>query len=210
MDGAFYEQSIWQRMGMRHPGGRESTRRLAELTEEFWNEKEEKELINLCCGSGEGMELFREHGFSVTGIDCSSRLLWEAEQRFPDMKWICADAGNLPFEEERFPCVLSECSFSEAENLKERLLEAHRILKPGGLLLGADVAAAEETARRQWDEEFVRAGFALLYQEAHEDWIREFLARFLWEASGEEQELLCKSWKKWKRAEYVLAVYRRC
>lgn len=208
MDGNIYEKSIWQRMGMRHPGGRESTCRLAELANQFWDESYPKELINLCCGSGEGMEVFREAGFTVTGIDCSHELILRAKTDFPDMEWICGNAEELPFPMEKFTCALSECSLSEAENLPQRLAEIYRVLKPQGLLVTADVENEEE--RKQWDKCFLEAGFKLLYREAHAKWMREFLAHFLWEASLEEEKLLCTSWKKWKHAEYVLAVYRRC
>lgn len=210
-----YDQNIFQRIGMRHPGGEKSTCRLAELGNQFWEDtlgelEVSKELFNVCCGDGSGMEKFFEKGFSITGLDCSRKLLKEAEEKYPHMHWLLGDAKNLSLVKRKFACVLSECSLSETENLQGRLLQIRKILIPEGLLLSADVLSKAESDQRQWEENFCKAGFELLYKEAHEEWIKEFLAHFLWEATEEEQELLCQKWKKWKRAEYVLSVYRRC
>lgn len=210
-----YEQDIFKRIGMRHPGGEKSTGRLAELAEQFSKEngadfENAKEILNICCGDGSGMELFYERGFSVTGLDCSQKMLRKAKENYPHMRWILQNADDLSVLEKKYAFVLSECSLSEAENLRKRLLQIQNILVPGGIFLAADVVSADEMQKKQWEDTFAGAGFFLLYQESHPEWVKEFLARFLWEASPEEEKLLCGNWKKWKRAEYVLSVYRRC
>lgn len=73
------------------------------------------------------------------GIDLSPRMLEAASGRLTaagiDPKLWVGDAGNLPFEDNTFDLVMSAHMLEHSANLGSALLEMHRVLRPGGLLV---------------------------------------------------------------------------
>lgn len=197
-----YEAACWERAGYRHPGGDEGIKRLAEL-ERRYRTCEEGYFLNLCCGDGTGMEFFQTYGSRRYGLDCSEKLLAQAEKVFPECCFVCSDAENgLPFPEEWAAAVLCECSLSLFGGRSVDILkEIHRILKTGGLLLLADMT---------WRDTEAPEGFLCLEREEHPEWIREFAAAWLWE-NGELP--VCGGGLEENTGGlpgYFLGVYRRC
>lgn len=209
----FYETSLWESMGMRHPGGREGTKELAGKLD-FLGNNMEKNLLNLCCGNGQNMDIFRNAGYEITGIDISNVFINQAKERFPKELWIQGDARNLPFCDNAFSCILSECSLSRFQTQKKQVLkEAARVLKKGGLFLVCDVIRREQEAQAQWKRAFEMEGFRCLCWEIHQEWMDEFVSRLLWEGATAYGKWICKecgSFKGKEKLAYVLAVYRRC
>lgn len=190
-------QNVYETMvGCRHPGGDLGIKRLAAL-ETMYRRPGEGDFINLCCGDGRGMEWFADYPGEKYGLDCSGLLLGQAAEQFPHWHFLRGDIREpLPFEDGRMKAVLCECSLSMFPRERGRIQkEIRRILKPGGLFLAADV-----------DQGWVEPeGFCCLVREEHPHWMKEFVARWLWEQGslpcfGKDREL----------PGYFLGVYRRC
>ena len=49
-------------------------------------------VLDLGCGTGEPIaQYFIDHGYQVTGVDASSKMLQYAQQRYPDHTWLLTD-----------------------------------------------------------------------------------------------------------------------
>ncbi len=74
----------------------------------------------------------------ITGIDLSFDILKFARTKnIPNTNFICSDAEQLPFANQQFDLVWSNCSFTPGNDLKLLFSEIARVLKPNGLLLFA-------------------------------------------------------------------------
>ncbi|MCH2100811.1 MAG: class I SAM-dependent methyltransferase [Planctomycetes bacterium] len=99
-----------------------------------------KQVLEIGCGQGEGQRILR-HDFGarcVVGCDLDGRQLRRARRRrFADeqLQWIQADAEALPFASEGFDAVVSFNALHHVPNWDAALMEARRVLRPGGQLL---------------------------------------------------------------------------
>lgn len=76
------------------------------------------------------------------GTDAATRANAEAEGVSDRVDLVSADLTELPFDDERFDVVVSALALHRLRGAREReqaLSEAFRVLRPGGLLLIADV-----------------------------------------------------------------------
>lgn len=99
--------------------------------------------LDLCCGTGAGMEVLREVcRESVTGVDISAGMLAVGRERLgsgttratgPRVSWVRGDALALPFAS-AFDLVVSFGAFGHfvPEQLPGLFSEAHSVLRPGG------------------------------------------------------------------------------
>lgn len=116
------------------PGGLGLTRRLVEPAGLAPGAK----LLDVGCGAGASVELLRrEYGLAALGVDQNPPPPAGAEAGV----LLEADAHRLPFADDMFEAVLFECSLSKMDKPALALAEAARVLKPGGLLLLADLYA---------------------------------------------------------------------
>jgi demethylmenaquinone methyltransferase/2-methoxy-6-polyprenyl-1,4-benzoquinol methylase len=96
------------------------------------------QVLDLCCGTGDmTFALYRRaRGTDVRlfGADFSHAMLVRAEEksRKRDIRWIEADALNLPFASGRFQLVTSAFGFRNLANYDRGLAEIYRVLAPGG------------------------------------------------------------------------------
>lgn len=94
-------------------------------------------VLDLCCGTGDMAFALRRRGSEaeITGADFSHTMLTlaaeksSAEQR---MKWIEADALQLPFADESFDLITSAFGFRNLADYDAGLREIWRVLRPGG------------------------------------------------------------------------------
>lgn len=99
------------------------------------NLTEEDSLLDAGCGSGLFSHMAIETGAEVTGVDAAAGLLKVARSRNPQNNFLEEDLEALPFKNNSFDVVTGFNSFQYAGSFEKALLEAKRVLKPGGKLV---------------------------------------------------------------------------
>ena len=89
------------------------------------------------CGSAVPVAQFLAGFFQVTGVDFAEEQIRLAKEKVPDAEFICADITNLPFHDCSFDAVCSYYAIIHVPRSEhpKALLNFHRILRPGGLVL---------------------------------------------------------------------------
>jgi demethylmenaquinone methyltransferase / 2-methoxy-6-polyprenyl-1,4-benzoquinol methylase len=94
------------------------------------------QVLDLCCGTGDMTFALhrRMNGGKLFGADFSHAMLVRAEEKSGERKirWIEADALNLPFASNQFQLVTSAFGFRNLANYDRGLAEIYRVLAPGG------------------------------------------------------------------------------
>jgi len=93
-------------------------------------------ILDLGCGNGRLSQVFKDVDY--TGVDNSERLIEIAKRTYPASKFLVEDALNLPFLDNHFDKIYSIAVLHHipSEELRLKfLIEAKRVLKPGGLLI---------------------------------------------------------------------------
>jgi demethylmenaquinone methyltransferase/2-methoxy-6-polyprenyl-1,4-benzoquinol methylase len=94
------------------------------------------QILDLCCGTGDmTFALYRRmNGGGLVGADFSHAMLVRAEEKTGSrkIKWVEADALNLPFASNQFQLVTSAFGFRNLANYDRGLAEIFRVLAPGG------------------------------------------------------------------------------
>lgn len=96
-------------------------------------------ILDLACGTGvvtRQVAKFSPGSGSLVGADHSSEMLAVARalasEACPDAIWVEADAGALPFDEDRFDLAFCQQALQFFPDRPAALRELHRVLKPGG------------------------------------------------------------------------------
>jgi SAM-dependent methyltransferase len=92
-------------------------------------------LLDAGCGSGLFSSMAIETGAQVIGIDAAPGLLEVARKRNPQNNFLEEDLEAMPFADNSFHVVAGFNSFQYAGSFESALLEAKRVLKPGGQLV---------------------------------------------------------------------------
>jgi SAM-dependent methyltransferase len=87
---------------------------------------------------------------SVTGCDWSSGMMRVARVRMPALRLVAADAGSLPFRDAVFDVVTASFVLSHLLDPQAGLSEAHRVLKPGGLVAVTSWATDTDEHAAAW------------------------------------------------------------
>lgn len=104
-------------------------------------------VLDIGCGAGVD-SLIAAHlvgeGGRVVGIDVTPAMLEKARINLARLRWPQAsfregEAEALPFPDAEFDAVISNGVFNLTVNKAKALQEAHRVLKPGGRLMLADM-----------------------------------------------------------------------
>lgn len=115
-----------------HPGGLDITKELAELCHIDRGAK----VLDVASGTGESACYLAENfGCSVVGVDASEHMIEKAREKARErglnIEFKKGDAHNLPFGDDAFDVVISECTTCLLD--KERAIrEMVRVAKPGG------------------------------------------------------------------------------
>lgn len=99
-----------------------------------------KKVLEIAAGTGRvtrhiAEKVGREAQFVAT--DLNPDMLAIAKQRVnaPNIKWMQANAQELPFEDNSFNCVICQFGIMFFPDKQKGINEAYRVLKPGGQLL---------------------------------------------------------------------------
>ena len=147
-----------------HPGGEAHTRRMLELA----GLPEGARVLDMGAGAGEALAILREYGFDAQGIDL--------EPRSADVER--ADFLRAPFPDGSFDAVLSQCAFFVSGDPRASLREAHRLLRPNGMLLLSDVFFEKPGAMLE------EARFEITHREDMTPLWREYILEALWRDEG--------------------------
>ncbi len=95
-------------------------------------------ILDLGCGNGRLVTLFRGRTVDYLGVDKAEKLIEVARKQYPARKFLKADALSLPLPSNYFDKIFSIAVFHHLPSKKLRikfLREARRVLKPNGLLI---------------------------------------------------------------------------
>lgn len=100
-------------------------------------------------GSGAGNDCFVAHALvgekgKVTGLDFTDEMLVKAKQNavklgFTNVEFIKGDIEEMPFQDDQYDVVLSNCVLNLVPDKKKAFSEIFRVLKPEGLFCVSDV-----------------------------------------------------------------------
>ncbi len=126
-----------------------------------------RDVLDLCCGTGDLASMFAQNGARVTGIDFTKEMLQVATARTiaggtptpptaevaqPSQlrlsNWVQADALCLPFPDNSFDVVGVGYGLRNLADIERGLREALRVLRPGGKLLSLDFGKPESSLLR--------------------------------------------------------------
>ncbi len=176
-----------------HPGGLSITRELANLC----RIRAGVSVLEVACGTGEAAcFLTSEFGARVTGVDLSAlmieRAMHKAREQRLNIDFQSADAHKLPFNDNSFFAVLSECAICHFD--KERVIrEMARVTMPRGFVGIHDLCWAEETP----EELKQRLGeIEQEWPETAEGWKRKFEEAGLEEVKVIDKTQLLQIWTK--------------
>lgn len=100
------------------------------LAEKYFQARGGK-LLDVCCGRGEHMGIFKSMGFDVYGVDTESVVAGkDMEVRIVDV-----DNDDLPFEENFFDYVMIKSAIEHICNVYHLMKNIYRVLKPGGKIV---------------------------------------------------------------------------
>lgn len=145
----FYELPLIQSLlgDQWHPGGPALTRKLANAVLVQRNST----VLDIASGGGESARVMARHfGCDVTGVDYSSdncaraNSISSQDGLADKTRFVEGDAEELPFADNCFDIVISECSLCIFPNRAQALAEMHRVLRPGGRFGISDVILNEE------------------------------------------------------------------
>lgn len=113
------------------------------------------------CGTGHWSEFLSTMGFDVTAVDISDAMLAVAKRKNIDnVRFLNADASNLPFGNESFGVVVTVTMLEFTVDTQKVLSEIYRVLKPGGVLIAGCLNIRSELGRtKDGDETFGKARF---------------------------------------------------
>lgn len=134
-----------------HPGGLELTKKVGETA----GLDAECTILDIACGKGESiLSLSADYGCRAVGIDLSPSKVADAATRSKvrslrkNVYFLVSDAERLPFSDEVFDVVLSECSFSVLPSKERAASEIARVLKKGGRLVMTDIVHSDTAEAR--------------------------------------------------------------
>ena len=108
-----------------------------------------KDVLEVGSGRGGGsayLARYRDPA-SMTGVDFSPKAVAFSARRhreIPNLRFIAGDAEKLPFPDAQFDAVVNVESSHCYGNIARFFSEAHRVLRPGGWFLFADLRVAGE------------------------------------------------------------------
>ena len=121
------------------PGGQASREQLARLFHRYRFAADYcrgKDVLEVACGTGQGLGYLKARARSVIGVDCTYSSLSAAQHHYRGrIPLLCADAQSLPFPGARFDAVVLLEAIYYLPSAEVFIREMHRLLRPGGVLV---------------------------------------------------------------------------
>ncbi len=93
----------------------------------------DKKVLDVACGTGILFPYYIHRSANVTGVDISSEMLRIANEKFPDIRLVCADAEEYVFEN-NYDSVMIYNAFPHFPNPEKLIRNLSGALKSGGRL----------------------------------------------------------------------------
>ena len=125
-----------------HPElGKYKQREFLRFLDQYLNHSFERTLKTDCFeeafGSDRIVDWMIEHSSNVVGMDISPDIAAQARRNTgsPKANWVSANIAQMPLGDGTIDMILSTSTYGYLSDVQQGLQEAHRILKPGGVLL---------------------------------------------------------------------------
>lgn len=92
-------------------------------------------VLDLAAGTGAASRPLAAIGADVTAADFSDGMLAVGRRRYPELRFVKADALNLPFADAAFDVVTISFGLRNTADPRRALREALRVTRPGGRLV---------------------------------------------------------------------------
>ena len=105
------------------------------------NPSPKQKLIDVACGTGDIAKIFLDYvnkKSQITCVDPNKGMIKKGKAKlkeFPHLEWIVGSAEKLPITQNSFDFYTISFGLRNTKNLNKALLEAYRVLKPGGRFL---------------------------------------------------------------------------
>jgi len=136
---------------MNRPHHAEQTIEKAERLLHFVSIEGKQDFLEVGCGSGAvSNHIARKHSVNVTGTDIDPdqiRLAQQHSSNLANIRFVEADATNLPFEDHDFDIVLSFGVMHHISNWLDALREISRVLRPEGYFIYWDLVYPKWTVK---------------------------------------------------------------
>lgn len=140
-----------------------------------------KDVLDYACGAGRWGIRIAQEGAHVRGFDLSpvgvARSNRRAEVAAVDAAFSCADAGQLPYDDDSFDLVVGIRALHHTIKYPETAEELRRVMRPGGLAIFAeniDGWWGLRLARRWTMRNEQEAGDVILTEPMIRDWAAKF------------------------------------
>ncbi|WP_297811766.1 class I SAM-dependent methyltransferase [uncultured Finegoldia sp.] len=140
---------------------------------------ENMDVLELACGSGQLSFSLSKHTGSWIGTDFSQQMIMEAKKRGEgkNLTFEVADATKLPYENDKFDCVLIANALHIMPNPDEAMKEIFRVLKPNGTLFAPTFLWSEGKQRKIIKSLMSVLGFKM-YREWNKKQFEDFVEEY--------------------------------
>jgi ubiquinone/menaquinone biosynthesis C-methylase UbiE len=107
-------------------------------------------VLEVGCGTGRWLQDFLAAGYTACGLDVSLKMLAQARSQGERIPLVCGTASRLPFRGASFDFVYCVHALHHFDDPQGFVVEARRVLRPGGALAIIGMDPHVEGQREQW------------------------------------------------------------